>query len=137
MKALNEKPIKALKKQIQEVEKKIRTLVKEDVALSHLFEIVTSVSGVGEVIFWEPGRRAMVITTNEFKPGVGRSLAALVSLLVTLALPPLIGPPTRHSSGTSIRGKTRVSHLANKQPQRRTAQTAFPYGRHVRNHTRK
>lgn len=74
---LNQKPIEALDKQIKEIEKKIRELIKNDDNLSHLFEIVTSVDGVGEVVFWE-----MVTSTNEFKPGAGRSLVALVSLPV-------------------------------------------------------
>nr|WKN34008.1 transposase [Tunicatimonas sp. TK19036] len=42
-------------------------------------------------------------------------LTVPVSSLVTPAWYPLIGPPTRHSSGTSIRGGTRVSHIANKK----------------------
>ena len=98
--ALNQKPIKALQKQIQQVEKQIRTLIKEDDVLHHLFGIVTSVSGVGEVIFWE-----VIITTNEFKLfSCPRKFACYAGVA-----------PFEHSSGTSIRGKTRVSHLANKQ----------------------
>jgi transposase len=106
MQALNraadrQKPIKALQKQIQQVEKQIRTLIKEDDILRHLFELVTSVSGVGEVIFWE-----VIITTNEFKLfSCPRKFACYAGVA-----------PFEYSSGTSIRGKTRVSHLANKQP---------------------
>ena len=62
MEKLNRKPIEALEKQIADVEKKIKVLIKEDDSLKHLFEIVTSVDGVGEVVFCE-----MVIATNEFK----------------------------------------------------------------------
>ena len=62
MEKLNRKPIEALEKQITEVEKKIQGLIKEDGALTHLFNLVTSVDGVGEVVFCE-----MVIATNEFK----------------------------------------------------------------------
>ena len=61
------KPIEALEKQIAEVEKKIKLLIKEDDSLKHLFNLVTSVDGVGEVVFCERGRPAMVIATNEFK----------------------------------------------------------------------
>ncbi|MEQ9438373.1 MAG: transposase [Cyclobacteriaceae bacterium] len=46
---LNRKPIEALEKQVAEVEKKIKTLIKEDDSLKHLFNLVTSVDGVGEV----------------------------------------------------------------------------------------
>ena len=72
------KPIEALEKQIAEVEKKIKALIKEDDSLKHLFDLVTSVDGVGEVVFCE-----MVIATNE-RPAPGSSfLAALESLPVT------------------------------------------------------
>lgn len=97
---LNQKPVEALNKQIQEVEKKIRVLVKEDDTLAHLFELVTSVDGIGEVVFWE-----MVTTTNEFKLfSCPRKFACYAGVA-----------PFEHSSGISVRGKTRVSHLANKQ----------------------
>lgn len=72
------------------------------------------------MVFWE-----MIISTNEFKPGVGRSLVALESLslgdpIAIQELHLLSGPPLRHTSGTSIRatvatGGTRVSHIANKK----------------------
>ena len=60
MERLNKKPIRALEKQI--VERKINNLIKEDHSLSHLFGVVTSVEGIGPVVFWE-----MIISTNEFK----------------------------------------------------------------------
>ena len=100
MEKLNRKPIEALEKQIADVEKKIKVLIKEDDSLKHLFEIVTSVDGVGEVVFCE-----MVIATNEFKLfSCPRKFACYSGIA-----------PFEHSSGTSIRGGTRVSHLANKQ----------------------
>lgn len=100
MEKLNRKPIAALEKQIAEVEKKIQTLIKEDDSLKHLFDLVTSVDGVGEVVFCE-----MVIATNEFKLfSCPRKFACYSGVA-----------PFEHTSGTSIRGSTRVSHLANKQ----------------------
>lgn len=100
MERLNKKPIEALEKQITEVEKQIKTLVKEDDSLSHLFSIVTSVEGVGPVVFWE-----MIITTNEFKLfSCPRKFACYAGVV-----------PFEHSSGISIRGGTRVSHIANKR----------------------
>ncbi|MDF9796364.1 transposase [Catalinimonas alkaloidigena] len=51
MEKLNKKPIEALEKQIAEVEKKINELIKEDDSLFHLFSLVTSVEGVGPVVF--------------------------------------------------------------------------------------
>ena len=100
MEQLNRKPIEALEKQIADVEKKIKVLIKEDDSLKHLFEIVTSVDGVGEVVFCE-----MIIATNEFKLiSCPRKFACYSGVV-----------PFEHTSGTSIRGGTRVSHLANKQ----------------------
>jgi len=97
---LNKKPVEALEKQIADVEKKIKVLIKEDDSLKRLFEIATSVDGVGEVVFCE-----IVIATNEFKLFSCPRKFACYSGVV----------PFEHSSGTSIRGGTRVSHLANKQ----------------------
>ena len=100
MEKLNRKPIEALEKQIAEVEKKIKVLIREDDSLKHLFDLVTSVDGVGEVVFCE-----MVIATNEFKLfSCPRKFACYSGVA-----------PFEHTSGTSIRGGTRVSHLANKQ----------------------
>ena len=97
---LNKKPIEVLAKQIADIEKKIRSLIKQDEVLSKLFTIVTSVDGVGEVIFWE-----IITTTNEFKLfSCPRKFACYAGV-----------SPFEHSSGTSIRGKTRVSHFANKK----------------------
>lgn len=97
---LNRKPVEALEKQIKEVEKKIRILIKEDEILHHLFSLVTSVDGVGEVTFWE-----IVTTTNEFKLFTCPKKYACYAGVA----------PFEHASGSSIRGGTRVSPLANKQ----------------------
>ena len=87
MEKLNKKPIEALEKQIIEVEKKIKGLIKEDDALKHLFDLATSVDGVGEVVFCE-----MVIATNEFKLfSCPRKFACYSGVA-----------PFEHSSGTSI-----------------------------------
>jgi transposase len=97
---LNKKPVEALEKQIAEIEKKIRSLIKKDEVLNNLFALVTSVDGVGEVIFWE-----MITTTNEFKLfSCPRKFACYAGV-----------SPFEHTSGTSIRGKTRVSQYANKK----------------------
>ena len=100
MEKLNRRPIEALEKQVAEVDKKIKILIKEDDSLKHLFSLVTSVDGVGEVVFCE-----MVIATNEFKLFSSPRKFACYSGVA----------PFEHTSGTSIRGGTRVSHLANKQ----------------------
>ena len=93
---LSAKPIAALNKQIEEVQKQLRILIKSDKPLSGLFELVTSVDGVGEVLFWE-----LVTTTNEFKHiREPKKFACYAGVA-----------PFEHSSGSSIRGKTRVSKI--------------------------
>lgn len=97
---LNKKPVETLEKQLKELEKKIWCLINKNEVLNNLFAVVTSVDGVGEVIFWE-----MITTTNEFKLfSCPRKFACYAGV-----------SPFEHSSGTSIRSKTRVSQFANKK----------------------
>lgn len=97
------KMIKHLEEQIKQVEKSIREIIKQDEQLEHLFSIITSVDGVGEVVFWE-----LVVTTNEFKRiNEAKKYACYCGVA-----------PFEHSSGTSVRGKTRVSRMANKSTKR-------------------
>lgn len=97
--AFSKTPVETLEKQIKKVENEIRSLIKSDEYLEQLFEIVTSVDGVGEVVFWE-----IITTTNEFKSiSDPRKYACYASVA-----------PFEHSSGTSIRGKTRISRMGNK-----------------------
>ena len=93
------KPTEALNKQIGEVEKELRSIIKADQYLSELFELVTSVDGVGEVLFWE-----LVTTTGEFKKIIEPKKYACYAGVA----------PFEHSSGSSIRGKNRVSKMGNK-----------------------
>lgn len=97
------KTIKQLEKDILNVETKIQQIIDEDENLSRLFKLTTSVSGVGKVIAWE-----VIITTNEFKSiDEPKKFACYAGVA-----------PFEHSSGTSVRGKTRVSHHANKKVKR-------------------
>lgn len=100
---ISEKPIEALEKQIKEVEKQLRLIIKADQRLSELFELVTSVDGVGEVLFWE-----LMTTTDEFnKIKDPKKFACYAGIA-----------PFEHSSGSSIRGKSRVSKMGNKSTKR-------------------
>lgn len=100
---INEKPIEVLKKQIKEVEKQLRLIIKSDRNLRELFEIVTSVDGVGEVLFWE-----MVTATDEFTKICDPKKFACYTGVA----------PFEHSSGSSLRGKNRVSKMGNKSIKR-------------------
>lgn len=91
--------IKQLKQQIKQVENQINTLIKSDDELSQKASLMMSVPGVGKVLTWY-----LLIKTNEFKNiSDPRKLACYAGVA-----------PFEHSSGTSVRGKTRVSFYADK-----------------------
>lgn len=89
-----------INKQIEQVTQRIRDIIKADPNIKQLTEIVTSVTGIGEVIAWK-----IIILTNEFKDfSDGRKFACYSGVV-----------PFEHLSGTSIKGKSRVSFMANKE----------------------
>ncbi len=93
------KVLKELEKSIKEVEKQIAKIIQEDTKLSRMNKVITSVNGVGRQI-----AAAFIVATNEFKDiQKAKKLACYVGVV-----------PFENTSGTSIRGKNRVSHLANK-----------------------
>jgi transposase len=94
-----QKPIAVLEKQIAAVEKDIRQTLKEDENLGRLFAIISSIDGVGFVT-----AAYVIVTTNEF---MGITDPKKYACYAGVA-------PFEHSSGTSYRGRTRVSHKANK-----------------------
>ena len=89
----------ALDQDIKKADTAIDQLVAADEQLKRLFDIVTSVDGIGKIT-----ATAMVVCTNEFKDINEPSKFACYSGIA----------PFEHSSGSSIRGKSRVSHQANK-----------------------
>src|ERR1017187_5018441 len=91
--------IAALQKDLKNIEAEIQKLIKSDEQLNRLFKIIKSVDGVGNVI-----ATAVIISTNEFKNINDPDKYACYSGVV----------PFDHSSGTSVRGKPRVSSMANK-----------------------
>lgn len=95
--------IKSVKADIKKVEKQITEVIKSDASLKHLFELITSVNGIGKVIACD-----MILNTNEFKNIRDPKKYACYSGVV----------PFEHSSGSSVRGRTRVSHFANKNSKR-------------------
>lgn len=90
-------------KQIKIIDKEILNLVRSDERLNELSTYVQSVDGVGIVTAVE-----LLVTTNEFKNyGDAKKLACHCGVV-----------PFRKESGTSIRGRTSVSHKANKKMKR-------------------
>lgn len=92
--------IAGIRKDLKKVDIEISTLIKSDVQLHQQMKIATSVTGIGPII-----AANMIITTNEFKDITEHKKYACYAGIA----------PFEHSSGTSIRRKTRVSHLANKK----------------------
>lgn len=91
--------IDAINDDLKKIEAAIDLLIANDGHLKRIFDIVTSVEGIGKIT-----ATAIVICTNEFKDITDPSKFACYSGIA----------PFEHSSGTSIRGRSRVSHQANK-----------------------
>jgi transposase len=89
-----------LKQQIAKVNQQLRELIQQDERLKALTEITKSVPGIGEVVSWK-----LLSVTNEFKSfSDGKKFACYAGVV-----------PFSYRSGTSIKGKSRVSHMANKE----------------------
>lgn len=94
------KMINYLDKQVLNIEKELKLLISKDHKLNTIYGLVTSIKGVGEqtALF-------LIAYTNGFtKFKDNRKFASYCGVA-----------PFPNQSGTSIRGKTKVSHLANKK----------------------
>jgi transposase len=91
--------LKAIDKDILKVDAEIAVLIKSDEHLKRLSDLVTSVDNVGIVTC-----SAILVKTNEFQDFTDAKKFACTSGVA----------PFEHSSGRSVRGKTRVSHRAHK-----------------------
>jgi transposase len=94
------KTIKGLDKDLDAIEKQMKDIIDSDDDLKKLYELVSSVVGVGFV-----SAVNLIIATSEFKLfQCHRKFACYAGVA-----------PFEHKSGSSIRGRTRVSHMANKK----------------------
>lgn len=94
------KTLAALDKDIEKVESQIMEIVNEDENLKQLYKIITSVIGIGFVTAIN-----LLVHTHAFNVmNDSRKLACYCGVA-----------PFEYSSGTSIRGKTRVHPMANKK----------------------
>lgn len=94
------KSLMALKEEQKAVELQITQLIETDARLKELFDLMVSVPGIGPVIATE-----LLITTNEMQTiSDPKKLACHAGVA-----------PFEYRSGSSIRGKTRVSHQARKR----------------------
>lgn len=95
--------LKALDKEILQIEKELDKLINNDSNLKRLYQLATSVPGIGKIT-----ALALLYFTNEFTLYTNaKQLACYCGVA-----------PFEHSSGTSIKGKTRVSNFANKKLKR-------------------
>ena len=86
-------------KQVEAVENEITGLIRSDEKLKRMYQIITSINGIGLVT-----ASYILVTTNEFINISDPKKFACYSGVV----------PFEHTSGTSVRGRNRVSHIANK-----------------------
>jgi transposase len=94
------KSLMALKEEQKSVELQITQLIETDARLKELFDLMVSVPGIGPVIATE-----LLITTNEMQTiSDPKKLACHAGVA-----------PFEYRSGSSIRGKTRVSRQARKR----------------------
>jgi len=90
--------LKALEKDIDKINQAIDELVKIDQQVAEQFHFATSVPGIGKITALN-----VIIATDLFTQITEAKKFACYSGIA----------PFEHSSGSSIRGKTRVSHMAN------------------------
>jgi transposase len=91
--------IKANKKYILQVEQEIMEVIKSDEAMLLNYRIITSIKGIGKINGW----MTIAYTENFTSFTDARRYAVFVGVI-----------PFDHTSGTSIRGRKRVSYLAHK-----------------------
>lgn len=99
-KKITEPIIEKLNVQLKIVEKKIQELINQDPGLKHLNTILNSVTGIGAIV-----SANIIVATNEFKDIDDPRKMACHSGLA----------PFSYTSGTTIRGRSKVSHRANKK----------------------
>lgn len=93
-----QKTLKIVQTDIASIEKAIEQLVKEDSQLNEQCTIATSVPGIGKITALN-----VIVSTGEFiRIREAKKLACFAGVA-----------PFEHRSGSSIRGKTRVSKMAN------------------------
>lgn len=99
MSSLDNELVKDIDQQIKTIEAKIDELVSRDVRLHTYYKLMTSVQGVGKVLSWH-----LLVKTGEFNNITEpRKLACYAGIA-----------PFEYRSGTSVRGKCKVSYLADK-----------------------
>jgi transposase len=98
MATASRRAIESIKKEINQVDKQIKSLIQQDSSVDSQVEQITSVPGIGQITALN-----MIITTGEFtRINEPKKFACYAGVA-----------PFEHSSGSSVRGKTKVSKKAN------------------------
>jgi transposase len=92
--------LKALEKDLLHVNKQIDTLIKTDEELNRLFHLLTSIAGIGAVTATQ-----FILSTQAFTDGKNAKQFASYAGVA----------PFPYQSGSSVRGRTKVSPMADKQ----------------------
>ena len=112
--------IKNFDKQIEKLMTEIETIIDEDQSLKQNFHLLQSIKGIGKII----ALTTIIKTHNFTRFANARKFACFCGTA-----------PFEHSSGTSIRKKSRVSHLADKQMKSLldlSAKSAIQYDKELR-----
>jgi len=97
---VEEKLLKSLTQAQLKLEKQINKLINSDPEVKRLFNLITSIKGVGPIV----GANLIVVTQCFKSFEKSRQLACYCGVA-----------PFKKQSGTSIKGRSRVSHYANKK----------------------
>ena len=98
-----------LTEQIKSIDREIRQIIKQNQQLNDTYNHLTSIKGVGPVL-----AASMIVLTNNFRNfDCWRKFASYAGVA-----------PFDYSSGTSIKGRTKISHLANKRIKATLSQAA-------------
>jgi transposase len=96
---VNKRVIKSLCSEIASIEKEIETIIKSDPEVQNNYKILKTVPGIGKIIAFY-----MIAYTHNFtKFENARKFCCYCGIA-----------PFENSSGTSLKGRTKVNHLANK-----------------------
>ena len=112
--------IKNFDKQIEKLMTEIETIIDKDQSLKQNFHLLQSIKGIGKII----ALTTIIKTHNFTRFANARKFACFCGTA-----------PFEHSSGTSIRKKSRVSHLADKQMKSLldlSAKSAIQYDKELR-----
>lgn len=107
--------MKENKKYIRQIEQEIMDIIRSNAELMQTYRIITSIKGIGNVNAW----MTIAYTENFSCFTDARKYAVYVGVV-----------PYEHTSGTSIKGRKRVSHLAHKEIKQELNQAAKTAIRH-------